>query len=105
MNKPLPEQLNVESKFSRARVDRILFRREQIKKQRRESCVVQRPRHKLIPRTMPATAAAMNEKNDGGGSIDSRQIAVERYAPSWNTDFVHFNFARRGPAIRALLHR
>src|SRR5439155_773872 len=49
--------------LARVEIDRFFFRREQIKQQSRESGFVERARHKLISRTVPAAPAAMCEKN------------------------------------------
>jgi len=72
VNEALREQHNVESKFGRVRVDRFLFRRKQIKKQRRQSGFVERTGNELIPGAVPATTASVDEKNDGGRSINNR---------------------------------
>src|SRR5439155_12055239 len=75
--------------LARVEIDRFFFRREQIKKQSRESGFVERARDKLIPRTVPAAPTAMCEKNQRLLLIYKCQIAVEHRAAGRNPHFVH----------------
>ena len=75
-----------------AQINRLLFRREKIEKQCREAGVVERARDKLIPRAVPAAAAAVSEKHEGGRSIGNCQIALQGRASRCNVNLVHVNF-------------
>src|SRR5262245_12648205 len=75
--------------LSSLHVGRFLLWREQIKKQRRESVFVECTRHKLIPWTVTAAAAAVCKKNEGGRVFGNIQISGENCAPGTNLDFAH----------------
>ena len=77
--------------FPGEQINRLLFRREKIEKQRRKASVVERARDKLIPRAVPAAAAAVSEKHKGGRSIGNCQIAIQSRAARCNVNLVHIN--------------
>src|SRR5207237_2959090 len=95
------KQADIEAMCSRIKVDRFLFRRQQIKKQSRKTPFVQRSRDKLISRTVPAAGAAVREKDKPLRLFDNRQISVERRAPRRNLDF----FAHARALTLALVSR
>jgi hypothetical protein len=87
VNKTLRKQTDVEPILASQNVGRFLFRREQIKKQRGQSGVVQRARDKLIPWTMPAAPTPVREKNQASRIFWNGQITGQNCAAGL---YLHF---------------
>src|SRR4029453_3196342 len=95
------QQSDIETQFCRTRVRQFFLWRKQIEQERRQSGIVEHARDELIARTVPAAAAAVNEKNQGGRLIDYRQISIECGATGWNTNLVQVDHAVRCAARKS----
>src|SRR4029434_7899807 len=63
--------------------------RKQIKKQRRQSGVVECAGHKLIPRTVTAASATVRKKHERTRALRKMQISRENCSPGLNLHFNH----------------
>src|SRR4029450_8001872 len=81
--------MDIEPKLASLHVDCFLLLGQQIKKQRRQSGVVECTRHKLIPRTVTAAAATVNKKHERTRALRKMQTSRENCSPGLNLHFLH----------------
>jgi hypothetical protein len=77
---PPREQRDIEAQLAGERVPVFLVGREQVEQQRAEARLVQAGRHRLVPRRVPGTAAAVGEQHEPGRVVRNGQVAWQRHA-------------------------